>query len=243
MIIAHIFCSYTLSSSGFQYGTFVYNPDETGECYYLSDKYKVPFISTSFNYDIVKRVCGKLPADKGNPNYVFLFKKISYVYGDEHEETGKDVTMNMAFEFDNFSEFFAFISAFLKEEKQNIEKLSKELANCVIPDFSVEKYKLFIHKKHFDIWIKDKLQDVKTDKDSNLKKEIKITVISNQSDYCNELIDYYKFHEYIEGEKTYGLKRKGETADYYYPKKKERQETSNATGFLRIINKLLRNKL
>ncbi len=229
MITVHVFCSYKLSSSGFQYGTFVYNPDESGECYYLSDNYKIPFVSTSFNYDLVKRVCGKLPMNTNNENYIFLFKKISYVYGDEHEETGKDVTMNMAFEFDNFSQFSIFISAFSKEEKQNIEKLSKELANCIIPDLSVEKYKLFIHKKLFDIWVQDKLHNIKTDKDSNLKKEIKITVISSQSDYSKELIDYYKFYEYSENEKIYELKRKGETADYYYPKKKEQQETLSSS--------------
>ncbi len=241
MITVHVFCSYKLSSSGFQYGTFVYNPDENGEYYYLSDQYKSSFISTSFNYDLVRRVCGKLPADTSNQSYIFLFKKISYVYGDEHEETGKDVTMNMAFEFDDFSEFSVFISAFVKEEKQNIKKLSHELANCIIPDFSVEKYKLSINKKYFDIWMKDKLQSIKINKDSDLKKEIRITVLSNQSDYCKELIDYYHFHEYNEGKKIYGLKRKGETADYYYPKKKERQEASSPTKILRILNKLLHN--
>ena len=44
MITVHVFCSYKLSSSGFQYGTFVYNPGGHGECYYLSDKYKVTFM-------------------------------------------------------------------------------------------------------------------------------------------------------------------------------------------------------
>ncbi len=238
MITVHVFCSYKLSSSGFQYGTFVYNPGGHGECYYLSDKYKVPFISTSFNYDLVRRVCGKLPNHMNSQNYIFLFKKISYIYGDEHEETGKDVTVNMAFEFDNFSEFSVFIAAFSKEEVQNREKLSKELANCVIPDFSVEKYKLYIDKKHFDIWVKDKLQDIKIDKDINLKKEIKITVLSNQSDYCDELIDYYQFFDYKEGAEIFGLKRKNGTADYYYPQKKDKQGNVNSTGILHFLKKL-----
>ncbi len=242
MITVHVFCSYKLSSSGFQYGTFVYNPDGNGKYYYLSDQYKIPFISTSFNYDLVRRVCGRLPAVTDNQNYIFLFKKISHVYGDEHEETGKDVTINMAFEFDNFSEFSIFTSVFAEEEKQNIGKLSKELADCIIPDVSVGKYKLSIDKRHFDIWLKDKLRDIKTDKYYELKKEIRITVISSQSDYCSELIDYYHFYEYTEGEKTYGLKRKSGTADYYYPKKKENQGRLNPTRIFNILNQLLHNK-
>lgn len=242
MITVHVFCSYKLSSLGFQYGTFVYSPDESGDYYYLSDQYKIPFISTSFNYDLIRRVCGKLPLETDNNNYIFLFKKISYVYGEEHEETGKDVTVNMAFEFDDFSEFSVFASAFLNEEKQDMKKLAKELANCVIPDVSVEKYKLLISKKYFDIWVKDKLQYIKVDSDCNLKKEIKITVISSQSDYCSELIDYYHFQEYSEDKKVYGLIRKGDTADYYYPKKKDSQEIVNSTRIFRIFNKFLHNK-
>lgn len=242
MITVHVFCSYKLSSSGFQYGTFVYNPDENGERYYLSDKYKIPFISTSFNYDLVRRVCGRLPAHIiNNQHYIFLFKKISYFYGDGHEETGKDVTMSMAFEFDNFSEFSVFISEFLREEEQNLEKLSKELADCIIPDFSVGKYKLCIHKKHFNIWMQNKLKGIRAEKNSSFKNEIKITVISSQSDYCNELISYYHFHEYKEGEKTYGLKRKSGTADYYYPKRKDKPGNLNSARIFRILDKFLHN--
>lgn len=219
MIKVHVYCSYKLSSSGFQYGVFEYLPYEDKKSYLLSDEKKLPIISSSFNYGIVKRVIGKLPNEK---KYIFLFKKLSYVYDKEHEDVGGDVMMNMAFEFDKFKEFSLFVSSFESEEKNNKEKLAEELADCIQPDISIETYKLSINKTKFDIWLQEKLSGKENDNHKRYNDKILIFTNSKETDYKAELQnDIYRFPETNNDGNIIGIDNYKEKKDcYYYPAKK-----------------------
>lgn len=70
MIRVHTYCSYKLSPSGFQYGTFDIIDDPKEGMYYLSDENKNSIVSSAFDYSIVKRLKGKLP--KKNTFICFL---------------------------------------------------------------------------------------------------------------------------------------------------------------------------
>ena len=137
MIIVHTYCSYKLSPSGFQYGTFEITDNESEDMYYLSDEKKDSIVSSAFDYGIVKRLKGKLP----NKNtYIFLFKKISYTYDSEHDDVGGDVSLNMALEFDDFMQFICFSNGFEKYEKNTPLELARSLADCIKPDITITKY-------------------------------------------------------------------------------------------------------
>lgn len=195
MIRVHTYCSYKLSPSGFQYGAFDITNDSNEDMYYLSDKNKDSIVSSAFNYGIVKRLKGKIP--KKN-TFIFLFKNISYTYNSEHDDVGGDVSLNMALEFDDYKQFVLFSSRFEEHEKDKPLVLAKSLADCIVPDISITKYKLSINKKSFDCLLHSMIdcynqQNIRTDQSIPQDKLIIITDSYEKNLYCKELQEIFKF--------------------------------------------------
>lgn len=220
MIRVHTYCSYKLSSSGFQYGTFDITDDETEGMYYLSDDNKDSIVSSAFDYSIVKRLKGKIP--KKN-TFVFLFKKISYTYDSEHDDVGGDVTLNMAFEFDDYEQFVSFSNEFENQEKNAPLKLARLLADCIEPDISITKYKLSIHKKNIDDWLKLMIGNKQEAGANQSKLQLQLGIITDSYEknlYCNELQEIFNFDTINENGDEVGIKHL-EGAVYIYPAKKK----------------------
>ena len=219
MIRVHAYCSYKLSPSGFQYGTFDITDDANEGMYNLSDENKDAIISSAFDYSIVKRLKGKIPKKS---TFVFLFKKVSYTYDSEHDDVGGDVSLNMAFEFDDYKQFVLFSNGFESYEKNEPLELAKILADCIAPDISITKYKLSIHKKNFDDWLRlmiDNQQDIETDQ-SRLQWQLGIITDSNEKNlYSNDLQEIFNFDTITENGDEVGIKHL-EGAMYIYPSKK-----------------------
>lgn len=220
MIRVHAYCSYKLSPSGFQYGTFDITDDVNEEMYYLSDENKDAIVSSAFDYSIVKRLKGKIPKKS---TYVFLFKKISHAYDSEHDDVGGDVSLNMAFEFDDYKQFVLFSNAFESYEKNEPLELAKILADCIAPDISITKYKLSIQKKIFDVWLRsmiDNQQSIETER-SRLQWQLGIITDSNEKNlYSNDLQEIFNFDTINENGDEVGIKHL-EGAMYIYPAKKK----------------------
>ncbi|HRR78034.1 MAG TPA: hypothetical protein P5191_14695 [Ruminococcus sp.] len=224
MIRVHAYCSYKLSPSGFQYGTFDITDDANEGMYNLSDENKDAIISSAFDYSIVKRLKGKIPKKS---TFVFLFKKVSYTYDSEHDDVGGDVSLNMAFEFDDYKQFVLFSNGFESYEKNEPLELAKILADCIAPDISITKYKLSIHKKNFDDWLRlmiDNQQDIETDQ-SRLQWQLGIITDSNEKNlYSNDLQEIFNFDTITENGDEVGIKHL-EGAMYIYPSKKKRNSS------------------
>lgn len=220
MIRVHAYCSYKLSPSGFQYGTFDITDDVNEGMYNLSDENKDAIISSAFDYSIVKRLKGRIPKKS---TFVFLFKKVSYTYDSEHDDVGGDVSLNMAFEFDDYKQFVLFSSGFESYEKNEPLELAKILADCIAPDISITKYKLSIHKKNFDDWLRlmiDNQRDIETDQ-SRLQWQLGIITDSNEKNlYSNDLQEIFNFDTITENGDEVGIKHL-EGAMYIYPAKKK----------------------
>lgn len=220
MIRVHTYCSYKLSPSGFQYGTFNVTDDVTEGMYYLSDENKDSIVSSAFDYSIVKRLKGRIP--KKN-TFIFLFKKIFYTYDSEHDDVGGDVSINMAFEFDNYNQFVAFSNGFENYEKNEPLELARLLADCIAPDISITKYKFTIHKKKIDDWLKLMIhnkQNIGADQ-SRLQWQLGIITDSYEKNlYSNDLQEIFNFDTINENGDEVGIKHL-EGAMYIYPAKKK----------------------
>ena len=233
MIIVHAYCSYKLSPSGFQYGTFEITDNEKEDMYYLSDEKNESIVSSAFDYGIIKRLKGRLP-NKGS--YIFLFKKISYTYDNEHDDIGGDVSLNMALEFDDYKQFICFSSRFEKYERDNPLELAKSLADCISPDIKITKYKLTIRKNNIDNWLKSilgNLQDIETN-ESRLKHYLTILTDSFEKNlYCKELQEIFNFDTTnSHGDEVEIMHLEG--AWYIYPKKKRSEPLIRQ--FQQIVN-------
>ena len=226
MIRVHAYCSYKLSPSGFQYGTFDITDDVNEGMYYLSDDNKDAIVSSAFDYSIVKRLKGKIP---NKSTFVFLFKKISYTYDSEHDDVGGDVSLNMAFEFDDYKQFALFSNGFESYEKNDPLELARILADCIAPDISITKYKLSIHKKNIDDWLKLMIvnqQNIETDL-SRLQWQLGIITDSNEKNlYSNDLQEIFNFDTINENGDEFGIKHL-EGAMYIYPAKKKEKFLKN----------------
>lgn len=224
MITLHIYCSYKLSTGGFQYGTFQFTPQSNGTRYFLTEENKLEIVSTAFDYSYIKKIKGKIPQ---KDSYLFLLKKINYQYEDDHNDFGRDITMNMAFEFDEFNEYTSFIHSFEESKKNSPKQLARELADCIIPDISITKYKLSIDKTKFDLWLNSKLnQNKSSQNNTNTSKRptsLFITTDSSEKDFYREdLLRDFDFI-YRDTEEDFVINHKENTPNYRIdPVKKKR---------------------
>lgn len=228
MIIIHVYCSYKSSPIGFAYGSYEYSPAKEASFYCLNNEHNNSFVLSSFEDGKIRRACGKLPKSE---RYIFLIRKIKHDYGPKHEDFGRDVDMNLAFEFDTFSKFCAFATGFAQAEQQDAKQLYKSLADCIFPDASIEIYKLSIHKSVFDLWFGQMLK-TEPDEDfhqfkSNFKNKIKITASSSKTDYSQDILDIYQLPVTDSSGNPIRVKHM-EGADYLYPVKKNEKPSKTA---------------
>lgn len=212
MIIVHSYCSYKMSQLGFVYGTFAIDDMTVEGRYFLSDKYNDSVISNSFVNGNVTGVYGRIPGKK--ERYIFMVKTLYYDYGTEHDNFGRTVSMNLAFEFDDYNEFNRFWCAF---GSASSDLHGKELANCLIPDVSVGTYRLTFDKNCLNKWLSSKMSACSIN-DSGLKDKLMITTVSDSTDYTEELNRLYNFPSvYKNSEVEIG---RCDGKEYEYPKKK-----------------------
>lgn len=220
MIIVHTYCSYKLSPSGFQYGTFEITDNPKEDMYYISNEKDDNTVSSAFDFSIVKRLKGKLP---NKSTFVFLFKKISYTYDNEHDDFGGDVSLNMALEFDDFKQFLSFSNGFEEYEKNDPLKLAKILADCIVPDISITRFKYSVHKKRFDDWLKlmfDNSQSMAVN-ESRFQHQLGILTDSVEKNlYCNDLQEIFNFDTTFQNGDEVAIKHLDD-ALYIYPVKKK----------------------
>lgn len=222
MIKVHSYCSYKHSPSGFVYGSFEVGEKTDNADYYLSDENNNSIVQTAFENGIIRRLCGKIP---DSHNYIFLIRKLKYNYGNDHSDIGREVQMNFAFEFDSFSEFLSFICGYYSNEEQDAPALNHQLADCIIPDKSVDTYKYRISKNALTSWItsiKQPLSNVENEQNKKYKNSIYITASSANTDYTEQIQDLFKFPNLI-SEQPVELRRENNSANYYYPIKKKIQ--------------------
>lgn len=133
----------------------------------------------------------------------------------------------MAFEFDNYNQFIAFSNGFENYEKNESLELARLLADCIAPDISITKYKLTIHKKKIDDWLKLMIhnkQNIGADQ-SRLQRQLGIITDSYEKNlYTNDLQEIFNFDTINENGDEVGIKHL-EGAMYIYPAKKK--EKSN----------------
>ncbi len=238
MITVHSYCSYKHSPSGFVYGSFRFEESAAADSYRLSNDNNIPVVRSAFENGIIRKVCGKIP---GSSKYVFLVRKLKHGYGNAHDDIGREVQMNFAFEFDSFDEFHSFASGYLNAEKQDAAVLYKKLADCIIPDKSIENYNYRIPMAAFNSWIKSIKQHSTAGQELNdCKESICITTSSKSMDYTEEIKKIFNFPPAVNGQSV-ELCRIADTSDYRYPCKKKqfcrnpRMLTIGAVGLLILL--------
>lgn len=224
MIIVHTYCSYKLSPSGFQYGTFVVKTDENEDMYYLSDDRTDNIVSSAFDYSIIKRLKGRIP-DKNT--FVYLFKKILHTYDTDHDDFGGDVSINMAFEFDDYDQFVSFLGAFEDSEDNSPVKLAKSLADCIFPNISITKFKLSIRKQLFDTWLKTMVTQPPSNDNEKLRLKKRLCIITDSCEkdlYTCELQQIFNFKNHNNNGDELRIKHLKDTPNYIYPIIKEKKQ-------------------
>lgn len=218
MIRVHSYCSYKLSTSGFMYGTFDITQDSKEE-YFLSEDNINNVVSSAFIHSIIKRLKGKLP--KENDKYIFLFKKFTYKYDDDHDDVGGDVSLNMAFEFDKYKDFYFFMRNF---ENRDQSEISKQLADCIFPDISIKKFKFKIRKEKINTWLYNMIKDndnIVRDESYRSKLHIYTTSGEDSQTTKKELQEIFNFDTKDENGEEVGISYSKDQL-YIYPTKKKK---------------------
>lgn len=183
MLKVHAYCSYKLSPSGYNYGTFS-RGDASDEFYELSSEGKSEIVAKAFETNYISKLSGKIP---DSCNYIFLIRKYKHSY-DNHDDFGKTVYINIAFEFDIYNEYNRFIASFGDVE---YGCMCERLADFIVPDSSVSLFALKINKARFDKFMEEMLV---SDPIKDVNKEcIEITTISSSVDYHNKICDLFSF--------------------------------------------------
>ena len=187
MITIHFYCSYSLSPEGYCHGVLAYPSAENNGFYVLSppkDNKTVQFVRTAFQSGFITRVRGWIPDTE---SYVYLVKRYQYSYQNNHADIGKDVSINMAFEFDNIDEYKRFFTSFDGMRKDENAGLKRKLADLIHADYSIPDYALNIQKESLDDFMAEMLG---SQPDARLDKTLEKTfyhTLSAQTNYTNEL--------------------------------------------------------
>ena len=209
MITLHVYCSYRLSPVGYQYGVLRY-PVSGGDNYCaLAPPEANPatrFVKTAFDYGFITNVQGKVP---NSNSYVFLVKHYQHSYSEGHADIGKDVAMNMAFEFEKPDEYTRFVTSFKRKLKDDEAKLKRVMADMIHPDYAVPDYALNINRKNLVAFMDEMLD---SQSDAQPSENTVFSVLSAQKDYCEELAQLFGLS---------GVYRsRSNDKKYVYPKKK-----------------------
>lgn len=199
MITVHSYTSYKLSAKGFEYGAFVYDrSQESNENYKLSSSGRSRLADTAFSSGIIRKVCGKIPASS---RYIILVKRINHIFQNKKDDFGKDISINIAFEFDEPEQFSRFTLAFNSALNENPEKLSEEMAGFIRPDPDINYYGYDIDRKRFNCFMEKMLSeavnpDFASENERFLQKygsSLSMTAISPNTDYTADINRLFGF--------------------------------------------------
>ena len=195
MITIHAYCSYRLSPVGYQYGILRYPASGSGSAGNLSppgQNFVTDFVTKAFDNGFITGVSGKVPVPDLS-RYLLLVKKRHYSYPEGHQDIGKDVTINLAFEFDDFDEFCRFAISFEKANSENSSLLDKKMADLILPDYNAPTYGLKIDLGKLDVFFKEMNTEQPNARIEELRHNVTISVLSASKDYDSELQRLFGF--------------------------------------------------
>ena len=221
MITIHAYCSYRLSPVGYHYGVLRYPVSGGGDYCALAPPEKSPatrFVKTAFDNGFISNVRGKIP---GTESYVFLVKRYHHSYPEGHADIGKDVNMNMAFEFDEFNDYKRFATSFYRKLNDDEAELKRKMADLIHPDYAVPDYALNINRENLDAFMSEMLNAQSDAQPGDPIEKTAFFVLSAQKDYCDELTQLFALDSVY-----YGVYRsRSNDKKYMYAKKKALRAT------------------
>lgn len=212
MITIHAYCSYRLSPVGYHYGVLRYPVSGGGDYCALAPPEESPatrFVKTAFDHGFITDVRGKI---SGAESYVFLVKRYHHSYLEGHADIGKDVNMNMAFEFDEFNDYKRFATAFYRKLNDDEAELKWKMADLIHPDYAVPDYALNINRENLDAFMSEMLNAQSDAQPGDPIEKTAFFVLSAQKDYCDELAQLFDLDGVYRSPKN--------DKKYVYPKKK-----------------------
>lgn len=195
----HVYASYKRSPVGFQLGSFTYDNERT-ENYTLAFFRDCKIIYTIFEQDFIIKACGCLPNSK---TYLLLVKDLEYTY-ENHDDFGKTLYINIAFEFSDTNDFLKFISGY---NSCNESELAQKMADFIKPDGSNKEYGLVIEANRFNAFVKEIMSKpgIQISDIERLKLETKASNITSYDEKISNIFN-------LDFEKDGNL--------YFYPPKK-----------------------
>lgn len=216
MITIHAYCSYRLSPVGYHYGVLRYPVSGGGDYCALAPPEESPatrFVKTAFDNGFITNVRGKIP---GTESYVFLVKRYHHSYLEGHADIGKDVSMNMAFEFGEFNDYQRFAKSFERKLNDSEAELKRQMADMIHPDYAVPDYALNINRENLDAFMSEMLNAQSGAQPGDPIEKTAFFVLSAQKDYCDELTQLFGLDSV-----DYGVHRSpSNDKKYMYAKKK-----------------------
>lgn len=187
MITIHIYCSYRLSPVGYHYGVLRYPVSGGGDYCALAPPEESPatrFVKTAFDHGFITDVRGKISASN---SYVFLVKRYHYSYPKGHADIGADVSMNVAFEFSEYTDYKRFAASFRQKREDNEAELKRRMADLIHPDYAVPDYALNIKRENLDAFMSEMLDSQSNAQPGDPIEKTAFFVLSAQKDYSEEL--------------------------------------------------------
>lgn len=181
----HVCASYKRSPVGFQPGSFEWKSNNPLPSYNLSYKKDFEKLYQVFEQGYISGMQGLLP---NRNKYVFLIKGVEYSYNN-HEEFGKDVYVNIIFEFDNAKDYSSFKSRY---QSLNTNDLSKQIADFIVPDRTNREFALHINGNSFIQFVSEMINDSKAPIQDNSNFEI--NTISPNTPYDEQLTKLFGVH-------------------------------------------------
>lgn len=203
----HIYSSYKRSPVGFQPGSFTYVKDQKKN-YTLSFCEDSKIIYEIFEQDFIIKAYGRFPCSN---NYLFLVKDLEYTY-DYHDEFGKIVYINIAFEISNPNEFSRLVSGY---NAYNERILAEKMADFIVPYGDNKEYGLVIDAERFNCFVNELLnKPVSQIEDFEHFKHFKlVTKASNRTSFDEKVTEIFN------------LTFERDENNYYYPPKKNPEQT------------------
>ena len=227
MITIHVYCSYRLSPVGYHYGVLRYPVSGGGDYCALASPEESPatrFVKTAFDNGFITKVIGKIPDSN---SYVFLVKRYHYSYPEGHADIGKDVSMNMAFEFSEAGDYNRFVLSFDRELNDDEAELNRKMADMIHPDYAIPDYALNINRENLDAFMSEMLNAQLDAQSSDPIKRTSFFVLSARKDYSEELGQLFGLD---------GVDRsKKDDKRYMYGKKKVLRSTGLPNLIVRLI--------
>lgn len=204
----HVYASYKRSPVGFQLGSFSYVKDQM-ENYALSFCQGSKIIYNIFEQDFITKAYGRFPCSN---SYLFLIKDLEYTY-ENHEEFGKKVYINIAFEVSDPVEFSRFVSGY-NAYSENV--IAKKMADFIIPDEGNKEYALVIDAKGFNRFVNE-LLNKPISQVSDIEHFELVTKVSSRTSFDEKVTNIFNLTFERDGNK------------YYYPPKKKIRTSDRKT--------------